>query len=780
MNKVELKYDVDNLEITQHGYENKLAKKTESIFNQGNSYIGIRAVDEEYNYLHKEDFFLAGFYNKGDDNEESELANLANSIQNEIYIDGEFLVFNNQDDYSKTLELKSGQIKRVVTFSRNQKKYRFSYYKNVSQSFKHLFAQKFVFEQLEGEDSEIIIMPHINGSSNNNGVMHFKEGIKKLYSENLVQYQYQSTKSKQHVIQNLQVRVYNDNKEHPYKDNDDFVLFMKRRNIGFKVRFILKSNTSAVIEKLMSVNSSQDELPKSLNIKDVIKKSYELAEVLKKTSYEQIQAENLVTWESIFRQWEVDIIGESYNAKYDRLALYYSINQMNTFIPKYSDHYGIAAKGLSGEGYQGHNYWDSELFILPNLIFTDPARARQYLKYRYLGLNGARRKAQEKKHIGAQYPWETSLPHEGEVTPYWGQPDIKTGKQVPIASRAQEIHVSADVAYAVEQYYRVTDDQEFMNEYGYEMIIDTAIWWSQRAEYNPKLDIYVITDVMGPNEYKGNIDNNAFINRMAKFNLDIAIEYIKDLEANSSELLVKINNKIPYPYKLEDLENVANKLKQQSLTSEGILPENDTYLNLEKKNISDFKLRGDAGKKLFNTAEGISKLSGQLTKQADVVLINWLFKDNLTVKDLQKNWDFYENSTTHDSSLSPSTYAISAIEYRHRLDYAYDLFKYAINIDLGSNFHSSDTGIHSGALAATFQMIVFGYGGLKYYNRKLYLNPLLAPDWDGLNYTIKYKNSNLNIKITKTNFTVEADKEVELIIYNQPYKIQKLQTFEIK
>lgn len=781
MAKPILHYDTEQMKIIQENYEPQYAAKTESIFAQGNSYLGIRAVDDEYHQSNKEDFFLAGLYNKGDENEETELANLPNMLQQQIFIDGYLFESRRSDRYTKTLDLITGELKREIYCQRGGKEFKFTFLRTVSQRNKHIFVQKIVFEVLSDHSSDIELHPVIDGSVTNSGIMHFKEGEKRLIAPNLIRYITQTTASNETVIQNMRVVIDDKNYKQPstYKD-DNFVIFMQRRQIGFKSKFTISKNNPITVSKLMSVNSTQDSMPIKCSLNTALGTSDGLAEVLKNISYDTIHQQNIEDWEEIYSKWFVNIIGDSQDAKYDRLAFYFSIFHMNTFVPKYSEMYGVGAKGLSGEGYQGHNYWDTDIFITPTYILNFPNIARKMLKYRYNGIDGARKKAAENSYRGAQYPWESALPHEGEVTPYWGQPDIRTGKQIPIASRAQEIHVSSDVAFAVDMYYLITGDESFMEKYGYEMIIDTAIFWSERAEWRNDLNLYEITNVMGPNEYKGNVNNNAYINRLAKYNIDTAIKYIDKLSEENPKLLAEINTRIPYRYQVERLRHVSENIKIQKPNKDGIVAENDQYLSLEKKDISKFQMLGDAGKKLFNTTEGISKLSGQLTKQADVVLLNYLMSDDLTHDQLIKNWDFYEFSTTHDSSLSPSTYALAAIELRHRLDYAYDLFKYAINIDLGQNLSSSDKGIHAGSIAAIYQMIVFGYGGVKAFRSHLQINPILPKAWDGLEYSIRFREANIIVKVEREKFSISTTKEVAIYVQGERYLIKDTQWFPVK
>nr|WP_284699741.1 hypothetical protein [Mycoplasmopsis cynos] len=245
----------------------------------------------------------------------------------------------------------------------------------------------------------------------------------------------------------------------------------------------------------------------------------------------------------------------------------------------------------------------------------------------------------------------------------------------------QEIHVSADVAYAVNQYFQITRDYKFMEEMGYEMIIDTAIFYSNRAEVQPD-GTYEIKDAMGPNEYKGNIDNNAYINMFAKYNINLALKYIDFLKSKKPEIWEVIQTKIPYEIDYSKLKLVANNLKQQAPNKDLIIAENDQFLELSKVDISAFQMLGDAGKKLFSTKEGQKVLASQLVKQADVVLLLNILPHLYTKEVRKANFDYYEPITTHDSSLSPATYAIEAVRLR-MLKQAYKLFKYGINIDLG-------------------------------------------------------------------------------------------------
>ncbi len=770
-----LKYDVKNYSISQIKFNENFVAKTESIMAIGNGYLGLRSVDEEIESFNKEDFLVNGIFNKDSKEEVTEIANLADLIQTSIYLDGTRFSINKNDEYLKTINLKNGLLIRKIIAKRNKKEYKLIFKRFVSQHNKHIYAQKINIKQISGKPTKLVIYPKINGQTTNYGTQHFKEGFKKRKTLKSIQYFEETTFSNRYVAHNMILLPYL-NEKIIKGNNDNFIVTMNRRQVGFKIQNTISKTKNFVLEKLMSVNTSIENELGNLTKEEVNLKNEKLHNLLIKKNFDILFKESTKSWSSIWDQFKLKIKGKSKEAKYDKLAFIFSIFHLNSFVPKENSNLSIGAKGLSGEGYQGHSFWDNEFFIIPNYLFTKPTIARNLLEYRYKGIEGARKKAKEKKERieesnlnGAQYPWEMAWPTDGEVCPYWGQPNIVTGEQIPIASRRQEIHVSADIAYAIDQYYDFTNDDEFMNEMGYEMIIDTAIFWTNRAE-KQKNGEYMIKDVMGPNEYKGNIDNSAYINAFAVKNIDLAIKYINKLNKTSKfkKIFKNILSRIPYKIPIKLMKEVREKLVQQKPNNKKIIAENDQFLKLEIGNLKPFQLLGDAGKKLFNTQKGINLLSKQIVKQADVVLLTFLMPYKFQKNVIKKNFEYYEPLTTHDSSLSSSTYAIQAIDLK-KMDLAYKLFKYSLEIDMGLNMKSSDKGIHAGAIAAIWQTIVFGYGGLRWIDGILNFNPILPLQWEGLEYQIKYKNLNINVSINKHSFTINLleNKKLKVMINNK-------------
>ncbi|ADM21655.1 glycosyl hydrolase family 65 protein [Mesomycoplasma hyorhinis] len=788
-----LNYDLDNKRVSQVKFNKALTAKTESIFSLANGHMGIRSADEERTSYNKEGFYVNGIFNQDTKFDVPELVNLADLMSTPIIIESEEFEVKTEDKYNKTLWIRDGFLERNLEIRRKYGKFLLHFERFVSHDDRYVYAQKIeikVEQTTNNQEVEIILKPAINAQVTNTGTQHFGEGFKTRPTTESIQMEQQTTFSKRWVIHNLISKLYL-NGQQIKGGNDNYIVEMKRRYLGFKIKLKVKPGDVIVLEKLMSVHSSVDGKHSLLDKQQVKQRADEKHQLLLNSRYKTLKKASIEKMhQRVWNQFFVQIEGQDQQSKYDLLALDFAIFHLNGFVPRHSTNMNVGAKGLSGEGYQGHTYWDTEFFINPIYLFNEPKIVKNLLTYRYKGIKGARAKAKEVKERqqesnleGAQFPWEMAWPTDGEVCPYWGQADVVSGKQVPIASRRQEIHVSADIAYAVNQYYQISKDEEFMNKMGYEMIIDTAIFYSNRAEL--QLDgSFAILDVMGPNEYKGNIDNNAYINMFAKQNIDLALKYIKLLKKNKVKIWEKIKQKIPYPINEKKLKLVSKKLIQQQPNKDLIIAENDQFLKLDKIDVRPFQMLGDAGKKLFSTKEGHKRLASQLVKQADVVLLLNLLPHLYNEEIRRKNFNYYEEITTHDSSLSPATYTIEAARLK-MVEKAYQLFKYGINIDLGPQMNTSDAGIHAGSLAAIYQMIVFGFGGLDWHDDKLFLDPILPSAWDKLVYRFLYQNCLFEVSVNKENFSIKniSQKEFKGFIYinKVPTTVEKqAKTFEVK
>ena len=274
------------------------------------------------------------------------------------------------------------------------------------------------------------------------------------------------------------------------------------------------------VDKLVCYTASRDPVEQAAN---VVERA--LAELAGR-DYDTLRAEQVGAWESLWDDCDIEIEGDDEA----QLAVRFNLFQLIIAAPQHDDRVSMGAKTLSGLGYRGHVFWDTEIFILPFFTFTLPHLARNMLMYRYHTLEGARRKAAGNRFNGAQYAWESAATGD-EVTPAW-VPDHNGKELVRIWTGDIEIHISADVAYAIMQYWQVTGDDGFMRDYGAEIILDTARFWADRAE-REEVDgrhRYSFRDVIGPDEYHDHVDNNIYTNRMAQWHLQTALELLAWLD----------------------------------------------------------------------------------------------------------------------------------------------------------------------------------------------------------------------------------------------------------
>jgi hypothetical glycosyl hydrolase len=431
---------------------------------------------------------------------------------------------------------------------------------------------------------------------------------------------------------------------------------------------------------------------------------------------------------------------------FDQLAIRFAQYHMQLMTPGHDNRMNIGAKGFSGEGYKGHTFWDTEIFLLPYFTFTMPDVARSLEEYRYLSLPGAHAKAAHNGYQGAQFPWESAWLDDGEVTPEYMGTDIITGQLIKVWSGFIEIHITADVAFGVWQYYECTGDQDYMDKYGYELILDCAKFWVSRLEPGEDGKLH-INDVVGPDEYKEHINDNAFTNYMARWNINKAIEYTDLIRAEKPELYQALCAKLDLEACYAQWKEKIDLIYLTQPNEQNVLPQDTTYLTLRDIDLSKYKHQAHVGGifKDYNQDQ-ITKI--QVSKQADVMVLFYLLEELFPHEVKLASWDYYEPRCLHDSSLSLSTHSVLACDIGNP-QLGYEMFQKACMIDLdNANPHSSDAGIHAASYGGLWQCVVYGFGGLRMLGGNLRISPALPKAWSKLRYTILWRGQRLAVTVT--------------------------------
>ena len=758
--------DYQNWVVSDDRFSVDTLGKSEAIMYLGNGYMGLRSVNEEPYLQDVRNCFVAGTFNKFDKDEVSELPNIADVTRLNIQIDGErfSLEFGETKDYVKQLNLKTAELTRSFNWvSPKGKELRFHFRRFVSLENLHLIGMKMEVESLT-HPVMISFESGINAQMSNSGAQHFREGEMRIFDKRFIQLIQTTTESKIDIVLNTVHKVMVNGKE----VEKEPIMVMDRRKVWLHFEAELQPNHTLTMEKLTTVNTSRDEEVDNdyYTLQDLRKHSLATLRHEVEKGYEAAFAESKTAWQTkVWDQYNFTIKSED---PFDLLALRFALYHLTIMTPAHDNRMGIGAKALSGEGYKGHSFWDTEVFILPFFIYSNPQIAKSLLEYRYHGLVGARKKAKENGYEGAMYPWEAAWPTDGEVTPVWGAVDIVTGEQTKIWSGFIEQHITSDIAYAVWQYYKITNDQEFMDQYGYEMIFDTARFWVSRLEWNEEKQEYHINDVVGPDEYKEHVNNNAFTNHMAHFNIELAIQYYQELKEKRPELLANLKTKLD----LEKSYSVwTEKIYQiylpQPREKDQIIPQDDTYLSKQIINLEKYKNQTKVGSIFLDyNLEQVNEI--QVSKQADIMILFLLLENKFRPEVKVANFHYYEPKTLHDSSLSLSTHAILANDLGIE-EMAYSLFRRAAEIDLGPAMHSSDHGVHAASIGGIWQSVVLGFGGVRMVDGKLRINPRLPKHWGELTFTIRWHGNPLHVHIDQHTLTIKSEgkENVEIEVFGK-------------
>lgn len=397
---------------------------------------------------------------------------------------------------------------------------------------------------------------------------------------------------------------------------------------------------------------------------------------------------------------------------------------------------GIAAKGLTGEGYEGHVFWDSETFVLPVLAFTAPALVKPSLLWRLRTLDRARAHAREMNHArGALYPWRTI---DGD----------ECSAHYP--SGSAQYHINAAVAFAIKLYVDASDDRSFLAEGGAEMLIETARIWLQIGHFNTRRGgAFCIDDVTGPDEYTALIDNNYYTNRMAQEHLRYAVEVTRELVCNSPRVFAALKQKLDLSEsEITDWSRAAEAMYLPYDERLRIVAQDDSFLD---KPLWDFAGTPAEKYPLLMHHHPLTLYRHQVCKQADALLALVLAGGDLDRATKRRSFDYYEAVTVHDSTLSASTFAVLAAEVGYA-DKAQRYFDETLRVDLDDLHANTGHGAHMAAMAGSWLALAWGFGGLRVNHHsitqaRLEFDPTLPLTWRGYRFGIVWQGRRLGIAV---------------------------------
>ncbi|MFW6035063.1 MAG: glycoside hydrolase family 65 protein [Halothermotrichaceae bacterium] len=721
---IEEEFDVDNNHCS------------ESIFALGNGYLGVRGTLEE-DYSGPSDTTTPGIYINGvygsskieygeKAPKQPELSqtiiNLPDWTKINFYLDGEKfdMLEGKVEDYQRILDLKKGTLsRRLIWESPGGKKVEVDITRFVSMVNRHIGLIRYRVKSLNFS-GKIKIISSLDGNVKNNYQMNEKKALElqeiDIIDKDNQNYLIQQVNSTGISIGMAMMNIYN------YNTGSDSVRetkLIEDEKIINEFRTRLEKDEEIILTKYTAFHTSMD-IPDGL-------KDHMLLDLEKSVlyGYESILQDHQDYLKTYWDDVDIKIDGDTASQQAFRFNAYQLLQ--STGRDSYTN---VPAKGLTGEYYEGHYFWDTEIYILPYFLYTKPEVARALLIYRYHILDQARQNAERVRLKGALFPWRTINGREASA--------FFMGSTV-------QFHINADIAFAINQYFTATCDYEFMFNYGVEILIETARMWASRGSYIPlNNNRYCFNEVCGPDEYKPGVSNSCYTNYMAKFNLEYAADMINLMKKKAEKKYKTLQEKLKL--KNDEADNwreLAADILLPFNQELGIHPQDDSFLY--KDNI-DIESIPEEEFPLVKSWHPLTIWRYQVIKQADVILLMFLFGDSFDLEEKKANYDYYEPKTTHDSSLSPSIYSIIAAEIGY-FDDAYDYFIQTIRLDLDDYNKNTYQGLHLACMGSSWMVLVQGFAGMRNYGGKLYFNPYLPEQWDGYCFKMTFRDRKIEVKV---------------------------------
>ncbi|KAF0845394.1 glycoside hydrolase family 65 protein [Nocardia caishijiensis] len=534
-------------------------------------------------------------------------------------------------------------------------------------------------------------------------------------------------------------------------------------SITVESEFALAPGETVGVDKFVGIATSRD--PKA----GAAPADRARATVARVADLKQASAANAAAWQRLWSASDCEVVGDDRVAQALRFAVYHLLIAADPDDPTVS----IGAKSLSGEGYRGHVFWDTEVMLLPFYLFTQPRAARALLGYRHHTLPGAREVAADNGAPGARFPWESADTGREECPQYTSD---GSGR---FYTREEELHVTADVAYAVMRYAEVTGDDAYLFTEGAPILFDTARYWVRRCE--PEGAALVLRTVMGPDEFHSHVDNNAYTNRLVRWHLEQAAAVHHRMATEQPELLAAHSESLALSAtEAEQWLDAARRLRVPVDPDCGLIEQFDGYFDRTVVPITEWD---DNGMPRFPAGrDHLTCEDTSLVKQPDVVMLLHLLPEEYSLDTRRQNYAFYEARTLHKSSLSPSIHAIVGLQVGEA-DAAERYFARSAFVDLDDNQGNTEDGIHIAAAAGTWQAATHGFGGFQATRAGLRFSPVLPSSWERLRFSVCWRGRRVRVDLghQDARFELIGDGPAETItVWGDPVRVPPNEIVEVR
>ncbi|PAM92171.1 family 65 glycosyl hydrolase [Flavobacterium sp. IR1] len=754
----------DNWSIIEEGFDIERVKSSESLFSIGNGAMGQRAnFEETYSGETFQGSYIAGIYypdktkvgwwKNGYPKYFAKVLNAPNWIGIDVEINEENLDLHTCTEvknFRRELNMKEGWYNRSFEATlKNGTEISVNIHRFLSLDLDEVGIIKYDITPLN-KDAKIVYKPYIDAGVTNedaNWEEKFWEPleVKKATNEAFVTAQTFKTHFKVTTFMHNTIFANGENVHISPSTIDS-----STDKVQFTYGTIIAKGQTSSIQKIGGYTVS-------LNHDNTLTAAEKCIKTAVSLGYNILLQNQIDAWSKIWEMSDITIEGDVKAQQ----GIRFNIFQLNqTYLGKDS-RLNIGPKGFTGEKYGGSTYWDTEAYCIPFYMATkDQQVARNLLTYRFNQLDKAIENAKDNlgfKNGAALYPMVTmngeECHNEWEIT-------------------HEEIHRNGAIAFAIYNYYRFTGDYSYIPEKGLEVLIGIARFWHQRASFSKEKNQYVILGVTGPNEYENNINNNFYTNYIAKWCIDYAAEQITKVATEYPQDHKRIIEKVTLSAaEIQEWKKVADNMYFPTSKELGIYLQQDGFLDKELVPVKDL----DKAQRPINQKWSWDRvLRSPYIKQADVLQCFYFFEDHFSREELQRNFEFYESFTVHESSLSPCVHSIQAAVL-DKMDMAYTFYLRTSRLDLDDYNKEVEEGCHITSMAGTWMSIVEGFGGMRVKNDQLHFSPKIPKEWKGYSFKINFRNQILKVSVNhdETSFTVDGDQDLTIIVNGNPVNVSK-------
>lgn len=736
-------FEINPWKVITHTFNKEDKRLQESMTSTGNEYMGMRGMfEEKYSGDTHKGIYLGGvwfpdktrvgWWKNGYPEYFGKVINAVDFVSVDVKLDGESvdLAKDEFSDFELALDMKSGVLTRSYVVKRGEKKVKLNFERFISVDMKELYADRITVENLSSANVEVEIESMIDAdvfNEDSNYDEKFWNVLSKKADQTTGRLVAETIKNNfgtpQFTTEMLMANVSDLDAKEPVETD------LKVSNVFAGT---LEAGKKTVFEKRVVVVTSRD----YATLEDLDAAGEKLSAKQAESTFDELEAAQANGWA---KRWEkADVVVEGNDES--QQGIRFNLFQL------FSTYYGndarlnIGPKGFTGEKYGGATYWDTEGFAVPlYLALADKSVTRNLLEYRHEQLPGAYHNAKQQGLAGALFPMVTfngiECHNEWEIT-------------------FEEIHRNGTIAYAIYNYTRYTGDTEYVTHDGFDVLVGIARFWADRVHFSKRKGMYMIHGVTGPNEYENNVNNNWYTNILAKWCLNYANEIADKVAADKTkELALTSEERAKW-------HEIADNMYLPEDKELGIFVQHDTFLD---KDLTPVKDLPQDQLPLNQHWSWDHILRSPYIKQADVLQGIYYFVERFTQEQKERNFDFYEPLTVHESSLSPSIHAILAADL-HKEDKAFEMYSRTARLDLDNYNNDTNDGLHITSMTGSWLAIVQGFAGMRVIDDELQFAPFLPKEWTGYKFRINFRGRLLSISVSQEGTQIDLLKGDDLTI----------------